>query len=432
MASPPLPARRSKEPNNAVVLRVPIDVKIARARGQTRHGGHLANKRVEESGANACPHLPDGNHEPLGSALLLGIRRQRQVCLGHADWQVRKALLHIARNLLGCMGEDFNAIGAVNLAGDGLDLLFDGEIEVVQKLKVGRLAARALNSLGEVLGALAAQSPVLARDGIICTRRKRRLPHNLAFVVRVGAEVVDGDYNGNAKVARVLNLFGKVARAGLDEGQVLLGVFDRQRLAGDDLRAAAVHLERPDGRDKHDAVGTKTTVPALDVEELLHSNVRTESSLCNNISVGTGEFECDAIGNDRRVSVGNVGKGTRVDKHGRSLEGLHEVGANGVLHKHSESTGNTEVVGGHRASRAARGDDHITQALAHVLWRGRERKHSHDFGRNRNVETGDALVADLRWRLADGDLAQKAVVGVHHAAPRDCFGIDVQTPCTLR
>ena len=56
-----------------------------------------------------------------------------------------------------------------------------------------------------------------------------------------------------------------------------------------------------------------------------------------------------------------------------------------------------------------------------------ERENRHDLAGDRDVEAGDARQALFLGPLADGDLAQHAVVGIDHAAPGDAVGIDIQT-----
>ena len=111
------------------------------------------------------------------------------------------------------------------------------------------------------------------------------------------------------------------------------------------------------------------------VELTLHSNVGTETGLGDDVSgsagivslFSTGELESDPVGNDGRVSVGNVGKGTGVNEDGGSLQGLHEGGFDGVLHEDGHGTGTTDVVGGDGIARPARPDDHLSEPAIRVV-----------------------------------------------------------------
>ena len=106
-------------------------------------------------------------------------------------------------------------------------------------------------------------------------------------------------------------------------------------------------------------------------------NVGAETSFGNDVTVlvfglalfGSGEFERNLVGNDRRVAVRNVGERTRVDKDGRALERLHDVGLDRVLHEDRERTRATNVVARDRFSRRRLSDDHASETVAHEVLR---------------------------------------------------------------
>lgn len=62
-----------------------------------------------------------------------------------------------------------------------------------------------------------------------------------------------------------------------------------------------------------------TTVSALDIKELLHANVGAKSCLSNNKPISPNQLQGNLVCQDGRVAVGDVGKGTGVDKHGSAL-----------------------------------------------------------------------------------------------------------------
>ena len=83
---------------------------------------------------------------------------------------------------------------------------------------------------------------------------------------------------GTPNLRRVLDVALQVGQPGSQQVQVLLGVGRVERLAGDHLRAAAVHLERAHGGHHHHHVRDQPGVAALDVEELLHADVGAEAA----------------------------------------------------------------------------------------------------------------------------------------------------------
>jgi len=111
-----------------------------------------------------------------------------------------------------------------------------------------------------------------------------------------------------------------------------------------------VHLEGTNGSDNDGAVGLEARSAALDVEELLATNISTEASLGDTETVLTNEPQRHLVSNDRAVTMGNVGKRASMDEHGGALEGLHQSGLDGVLHEDSGSASNTEIVASKRGS----------------------------------------------------------------------------------
>jgi len=65
--------------------------------------------------------------------------------------------------------------------------------------------------------------------------------------------------------------------------QVFLGVRLMQHLSGGDLRSSAMHLQRAGGGDDNHSVWSKTTYPALDIAELLHTHIGSEASFCEDV-----------------------------------------------------------------------------------------------------------------------------------------------------
>ena len=90
-----------------------------------------------------------------------------------------------------------------------------------------------------------------------------------------------------------------------------------------------VHLERPDRRHDDGGVGGEARGPALDVEEPLGAHVGAEAGLGDEEVPGV---DPDEIGDHRRVPVGDVAERPGVDEHRGVLEGLQQVGLDGVAH----------------------------------------------------------------------------------------------------
>ena len=151
-----------------------------------------------------------------------------------------------------------------------------------------------------------------------------------------------------------------------DERDVLPRVGRVERLSRGHGGAAAVHLERADGRDQHGRVGQQPRRAALDVDKLLEADVGAKPRLGDDEPALPHELEPDVVGQHGGVAVRDVGKGARVHEHGRRFQRLHQRRLDRVAHQHGQRAADAEVVGRDGRARLGRGDDHRAQPLAHV------------------------------------------------------------------
>mmetsp|Transcript_14595 Transcript_14595/g.39308 ORF Transcript_14595/g.39308 Transcript_14595/m.39308 type:complete len:364 (+) Transcript_14595:281-1372(+) len=360
-----------------------------------------------------------------GHALGLRVGGEGVLRLGHADWQRAKAHLRVELDLLLGLGRVLHRLGTVDLLGDGFDLALDGDVKGVEVpeapgaliIRLTRALARRRHRFGHCHGPLPAFGVVFANDSRVRPGRHGSLAHFLELLLRVRGEAVDAHDDRHAKLVGILDVLLHVADAGLDERQVLLRVLTGDRPASGHLGSLAVHFEGPHGGHEEDAVGAQARVAALDVEELLHANVRAKSCLRHDIALLAHELEGDLVRHNGRVAVGNVGEGTRVHEHGRALESLHERGHDRILHKYCEGSANAEVVCCDRLARARCTNDHGPQALAHVLKSRGQGEHRHDLRCHADVVAGLPRHALLSRALAYSDLAQEAVIHVDDSVP---------------
>ena len=149
-------------------------------------------------------------------------------------------------------------------------------------------------------------------------------------------------------------------------------------LTGHHLGAAAVHLQRANRRHDHRAVWNQQALAALDIAKLLEAHVGAEAGFGNDVPVFPDQSQGNHVGQNRRVAVGDVGKGAGMDKRRSSLQRLHQVGHDRVLHDHRKRAAHAQVVGGDRLALAVRPNHHAPQTLAHVAQAGGQRQNRHD------------------------------------------------------
>ena len=103
--------------------------------------------------------------------------------------QVAVALASVRLDLLLRKLAELNAVCAVNLLRDDLDLLLDGELKVVQELEVRLSLADADHSLGESAGTCTTLGPMVADYSSICTSSESLLPNELELRFGVGPDL---------------------------------------------------------------------------------------------------------------------------------------------------------------------------------------------------------------------------------------------------
>ncbi len=121
-----------------------------------------------------------------------------------------------------------------------------------------------------------------------------------------------------------------VLAAFFNQLDVLLGVRIVKRFAGNNFRAAAMHLQGTDCCGEDGDMRLKTRVAALDVPEFL------ETDVCGKAGFGdivVKEFEGDTIGDNRRLSDRDVCKWSCVYQTRIVLGGTHQGWVDGISHE---------------------------------------------------------------------------------------------------
>ena len=122
--------------------------------------------------------------------------------------------------------------------------------------------------------------------------------------------------------------------------------------------------------------------------------------------------------------MGDVAEGPGVDQHRLSLERLHEVGLQRVLHDHGHRPGDLQLLGGDRLAVRGRRDDDPPQTGAEVGEIGGEGEHGHHLGRGGDHEPVLARDAVHLPAEADDRVAELARVDVERPGPGDAGGVD--------
>ena len=303
----------------------------------------------------------------------------------------------------------------VDALGDGLELLHDGSLDVVREGEVVLLVAQAHDLVGQGAAALAALGPHLGQGHVHAQLVALGLDE-VELGLGVGREGVDGNHDGKLEnVLDVRDVLQEVGQASLDGLEVLLGELG--------LGHAAVVLEGAHGGNDDHGGGVEAGHAALDVEELLGAQVGTKAGLGDHV---VGHLHGGGGGHHGVAAVGDVGERAAVDERGVVLEGLDQVGLDGVLQERGAGALGVDVRDGDGLAVVGVGDDHAAETGLEVGEVAGEAEHGHDLGGHGDVEAVLAGHAVGDAAQAVHDVAELAVVHVDAAAPDDAARVDVK------
>ena len=139
---------------------------------------------------------------------------------------------------------------------------------------------------------------------------------------------------------------------------------------------------------------------------------------------GVDQLERDAIGDDRRVAVGDVGERPGVDEGRPALQRLDEVRLDRLAHEHRHRAGDLELLERDRLALERLGDDHPAEARAQVVDVAGQGEDRHDLRRGGDVPLRFAHVR--LFAQTDLDPPQRAIVDVDDPRPADRRRVDAQ------
>ena len=241
------------------------------------------------------------------------------------------------------------------------------------------------------------------------------LADNLHFLRGVSGENVDRDDHRQTEFLQVLDMFHQVAQPRSERRHVRLcqfGGFD-----------ATVKFQGFDRGNQDRSVGSQAGLAALDIDELLRSEVRAKTGLRHGV---LRETQPQFGGRYRVAAMGDISKWPTVD-HGRvAFEGLHQVRLHAVAQQHRHRSIGFQVAGRYQPAILRVSHDDLAQALFEFGERLGETKCRHHFGGRGDVEARLAGNRIARASEADHNLAQSAFVHVDHPPPDDAALVNAQ------
>mmetsp|Transcript_1280 Transcript_1280/g.2609 ORF Transcript_1280/g.2609 Transcript_1280/m.2609 type:complete len:448 (+) Transcript_1280:594-1937(+) len=277
-------------------------------------------------------------------------------------------------------------------------------------------------------------------DRVIGAGFQTSLADDFHFGFGVVFELVDGHHGVNSEFFGVFDVFDEICDSFLNKFDVFVGVFCCEWLSRLYRRTAAMHLECTDCSDDDCALWFETRLAAFDVEKLLHANIGTKPSLGNHISFFPYQLQRQSIGNDTRISYGNIRKRPGVNQYRGPFHGLHQGGQQGIFHQHRQGTATSQIIGSDGLFGLGVAYHHISQLLAQIRQVFRQSQHRHDFRRDRDIKSGvsamlfsRSLSFDRLSRLnrlirshTNGHIPQMPITRIQHPLPSDRRLVEIQ------
>ncbi len=252
---------------------IDVDALGGRDFRQAGHGHDVTGEGDDEAGAGGDFEVADRDAEIFRCALLGRVIGEGVLGLGHADRHLVEAELFELLELLRSLFDQVHAVGMVDLRSDGFQFFHDGGILVVAELEVRRLFAETDDFFGQGDAAFAAFCPDFGQSDVDAEFVALRFDE-VEFGLGVGRERVDGDDDRETvDVLDVIDVLEQVRKTGFQSFEVFVVQVG--------FRDTAVVLEGTDGSDDDDGGGSKACHAALDVEELLGTEVGTEAGFRN-------------------------------------------------------------------------------------------------------------------------------------------------------
>ena len=168
-----------------------------------------------------------------------------------------------------------DTVGVIDAFANGFKLFFNAEIQRIAEIKMVRLLAKADDLFGQRFAALAALGPDFGQ-GNIDAQLMALCFNEIQLGLRVCRKGIDGHDAGQTEnILDIADMLQQVGQTLFQGFQILIVQIT--------LRHAAVILQSPDRSDDHNGIRPETGDTALDVEELLRTEIGGETRFRDHI-----------------------------------------------------------------------------------------------------------------------------------------------------
>ena len=268
--------------------------------------------------------------------------------------------------------------------------------------------------LREFRCALATISPVSAIDGPYA-KALAECADDFNFGIGIGRIAVDSDRDRHAEFREIAHVPFEVLAAVLESRDVL---FTKLRPGNTTL-----HFECFDRCDQHHRIGRQTRFTALDIQELLGTEIRTEPGLGDDV---IGKLQTGLGRHDRITAMRDIGERATMHERWIVFHCLHEIGLQRITQQRSHRTLCVKLAHGDGFVLTRVPQHNVTEALLEILEICRQAEDRHDLGRNRDIKAGFAHHTVMEAAETRCDATQCTIVHINDPTPGNAARIDVQ------
>ncbi len=174
-----------------------------------------------------------------------------------------------------------------------------------------------------------------------------------------------------------------------------------------------------------ETLGLRPLKRAFDVPEFFKADIGRKAAFGDMI---VEHLESDAVGDDRGLADGDIGKRPGVDHARVVLGGTHQGGVDGIAHEGGHGITHFEIAGGHRLAAFVERHGDVVQAFFQIRQILDNRKDGHALGPHCDTEFGLHGITVQTAADADDDIPQGLGTEIDDPAQFHPGGVDVQTP----
>src|SRR4029077_3411462 len=212
---------------------------------------------------------------------------------------------------------------------------------------------------------------------------------------RIIDERIDRHHHGHPMGFHVRNVLLQVRKTFCQCLLIRPGKPYRKRGSNLDRSSATVKLECAKRSYHHGRCWLESREATLDVEKFLRPEITPESSLRNDIVCTS---QCDGIGKNRTIPVGDITERTRMHERRGSLQRLNQIRQQRISKQYCHGPGTSKLFCPYWLTIHCNPNDDLPEPVSQVGLTRCQSEHRHDFGSFRDHKLARATHSSLSQR----------------------------------